>query len=91
MVCKVVFFSKKPEVVANLTWIDFIELFVERLTPEYQELHEKMNLVEMRHTWSLKAYVSNFNTQMNVTSKMGGGYLFHVSIALTHAEDYQKN
>jgi hypothetical protein len=29
-----------------------------------------MNLVQMRHTGSLKAYVHNFNAQMNATPKM---------------------
>jgi hypothetical protein len=55
---------------ANLTWVGFKELFVDRFTPEYQELREGMNLVQMRHTGSLKAYVRDFNAQMNATPKM---------------------
>jgi hypothetical protein len=45
-------------------------LLVDRFTPEYQELREEMNLVQMRHTWSFEAYVRNFNAQMNATPKM---------------------
>jgi hypothetical protein len=55
---------------ANLTWVGFKELFVDRFTPEYQELWDGMNLVQMRHTGSLKAYVRDFNAQMNATPKM---------------------
>ena len=62
--------DKEPEMVANLTWVGFKELLVERFTPEYQELREGMNLVQMRHTGSLKAYVRDFNAQMNATPKM---------------------
>jgi hypothetical protein len=54
---------------ANLTWVGFKELLVDRFTPEYQKLREGMNLVQMRHTRSLKAYVRVFNAQMNVTPK----------------------
>ena len=49
--------AKKPEVVANLTWVGFMELLVKRFMPEYQELCKGMNLVEMRHMGSFKAYV----------------------------------
>ena len=56
--------------VANLTWVGFKELLVERFTPEYQELREDMNLVQIKHTRSLKTYVRNFNAQMNATPKM---------------------
>ena len=56
--------------VASLTWIDFKELLVKRSTPKYQEFREGMNLVQMRYTGSLEAYVCNFNAQMNATSKM---------------------
>jgi hypothetical protein len=49
--------AQEPEVVASLTWVGFMELLVERFTLEYQELHEGMNLVQMRHTGSLKAYI----------------------------------
>jgi hypothetical protein len=54
----------------NLTWVGFKELLVDRFTPEYQELREGMNLVQMRHTGSLKAYVHDFNAQMNAIPKM---------------------
>ena len=56
--------------VANLTWVGFKELFVERFLLEYQELREGMNLVQMRHTGSLKAYWRGFNARINVTPKM---------------------
>ena len=65
--------SKKEqdaELVTSLTWNGFKELLSERFTPEYQELREGMNLVQMRHTGSLKAYVRDFNAQMNATPKM---------------------
>ena len=62
--------EQKPEMVASLTWVGFKELLIERFTLEYQELCEGMNLVQMRHTSSLKAYVRNFNAQMNATPKM---------------------
>ena len=55
--------------VASLTWVCLKELLVERFTPEYQEFREGMNLVQMRLTKSLKAYVCDFNTQMNATPK----------------------
>ena len=59
--------EQEPEMVASLTWVGFKELLVERFTLEYQELREGMNLVQMRHTGSLKAYVRDFNAQMNAT------------------------
>ena len=59
--------EQEPELAANLTWVGFKELLVDRFTPEYQELREGMNLVQMRHTGSLKAYVRDFNAQMNAT------------------------
>ncbi|MGH3053573.1 MAG: hypothetical protein ACRDL7_01175, partial [Gaiellaceae bacterium] len=62
--------EQEPELVANLTWDGFKDMLSERFTPEYQELREGMNLVQMRHTGSLKAYVRDFNAQMNATSKM---------------------
>jgi hypothetical protein len=46
-----------------------------RFTPEYQELTEGMNLVQMKHTRSLKAYVRDFNAQMNATPKMDEFFL----------------
>jgi hypothetical protein len=62
--------EQEPELVANLTWVGFKDMLSERFTPEYQELREGMNLVQMRHTGSLKAYVRDFNAQMNATPKM---------------------
>jgi hypothetical protein len=62
--------EQELELAANLTWVDFKELLVDRFTLEYQELRDGINLVQMRHTWSLKAYVRDFNAQMNVTPKM---------------------
>ena len=47
-----------------------MELLGKRFTPEYQELCEGMNLVQMRHMGSLKAYVLNLNAPMNATPKM---------------------
>jgi hypothetical protein len=68
-----------------------MELLVERFTPVYQKLCEGMNLVQMRLTGPLKAYVLDLNAPMNATPKMdnfankcifldekakvGGGYL----------------
>jgi hypothetical protein len=37
---------------------------------EYQKLREEINIVQMRHTGFLDAYVHNFNAQMNATPKM---------------------
>jgi hypothetical protein len=62
--------KQEPELAANLTWVGFKELLVDRFTLEYQELREGMNLVQMRHTGFLKAYVHDFNAQMNATPKM---------------------
>ena len=56
--------------VARLTWICFKELLNTRFMREYQELHKKTNLVQMRHVGSLKAYVCDFNVKMNATPKM---------------------
>ena len=56
--------------VARLTWVGFKKLLVKRFTPEYQKLCEGMNLVQMRHMGSLKAYVLDLNTPMNATPKM---------------------
>jgi hypothetical protein len=47
-----------------------MELLVERFTPEYQQLCEGMNLVQIRLTGPLKAYVLDLNAPMNVTPKM---------------------
>ena len=51
--------------VASLIWVGFKELFIKMFMLKYQELHEGMNLVQMRHTKSLKTYVLNFNIQLN--------------------------
>jgi hypothetical protein len=56
--------------VANLTWVGFMELLVEVLTTVYQQLCEGMNLVQMRLTGPLKAYVLDLNVPMNVTPNM---------------------
>jgi hypothetical protein len=55
---------------ANFTWVGFKELINDRIAYEYQELREGMNLVQMKHIGSLKAYVRDFNDQMNTTPKM---------------------
>jgi len=47
-----------------------MKLLVERFTPVYQQLCEGMNLVQMRVTGPLKAYVLDLNAQMNATPKM---------------------
>jgi hypothetical protein len=47
-----------------------MKLFVKRFTPEYQELLEGMNLVQIWYTGPLKAYVLDLNAPMNVTPKM---------------------
>ena len=41
---------QKPKVVANLSWVGFMEFFIERFTPDCQELHKGVNLMQMRHT-----------------------------------------
>ena len=55
---------------ASLTWIGFKELFNEKFTSKYQELYDEMNLVQMRHTMSFKAYVCYFNVQINTVPKI---------------------
>jgi hypothetical protein len=47
-----------------------MELLVERFTPVYQQLYERMNLVQMRLTGPLKAYEIDLNAPMNATPKM---------------------
>jgi hypothetical protein len=42
--------EQEPKLVANLTWVGFKDMLSERFTPEYQELRESMNLVQMKHT-----------------------------------------
>jgi hypothetical protein len=53
-----------------LTWVGFMELFVERFTPVYKKTCEEINLVQMRLTGPLKVYVLDLNAPMNVTPKM---------------------
>jgi hypothetical protein len=57
-------------VVANLTWVGFMELLVKRFTPVYQKLCKGMGLVQMRLMGPFKAYVFILNASMNVTPKM---------------------
>ena len=59
---------QEPNVVANLTWVGFKELLDERFMPEYQKLYERMNMVQRKHTWSLKAYMHNFNAQILIAT-----------------------
>jgi hypothetical protein len=47
-----------------------MKLFVKRFMPEYQELLEGMNLVQIWYTGPLKAYVLDLNAPMNVTPNM---------------------
>jgi hypothetical protein len=47
-----------------------MKLFVKRFMPVYQKLCEVMNLVQMRLTGPLKAYVLDLNVIMNATPKM---------------------
>lgn len=56
--------------VVNLTWVGFKKLFVEMLISKYQELYEEMNLVQMKRMGSYKAYIYDFNVQINATPKM---------------------
>lgn len=53
-----------------MTWVGFKALIVERFVLKYYKLHEKINFIQMRYTGSLKAYVHDSNTQMNVTPKI---------------------
>jgi hypothetical protein len=57
-------------VVANLTCVGFTELLVERFTPVYQQLCEKMNLVQMRLTGPFKAYELDLDAPKNAKPKM---------------------
>ena len=54
----------------NLTWIGFKEFLFKKFMLEYQELGKGMNLVQMKHTRFLKAYVHDFNAQMNAILKV---------------------
>jgi hypothetical protein len=54
----------EPKVVASLNWVGFMELLVERFTPVYQQLCERMNLVQMKLTGPLKAYELDLNALM---------------------------
>lgn len=56
--------------VARLTWVGFKEFLIDRFTLKYQKLYEDMNLVEIKLTGFLKAFVRNFNVQMNATPRM---------------------
>lgn len=56
--------------VANLTWIGFKEFLINRFILEYPKVYEDMNLVQMKHMGSLKAFVHDFNVQMNATLRM---------------------
>jgi hypothetical protein len=47
-----------------------MELLVERFIPVYKQLCEEMNLVQLRLTGPLKAYVLYLNAPMNATPKM---------------------
>jgi hypothetical protein len=47
-----------------------MKLLVKRFTPVYQQLCERMNLVQMTLTGPLKAYVLELNAPMNVIPKM---------------------
>lgn len=53
-----------------MTRVGFKKFFVERFTPEYQNLYKEIKLVQMKHTGSLKACVLKFYAQMNATSKI---------------------
>lgn len=55
--------------VTSLTWVGFKELFFKRFTSEYKKLCEGINLLQKRYTGFNKAYVHDFNAQMNVISK----------------------
>ena len=55
---------------ASLIWIGFKELLIERFTPKYYKLLERINLVQMKHIRSVKVYVRNFNTKINATPRM---------------------
>jgi uncharacterized protein YjaG (DUF416 family) len=57
-------------VLANLTWVGFMELLAERFMPVYQQLCEEMNLVEMRVTRPLKAHILDLNALINATPKI---------------------
>ena len=56
--------------VAIFIMVDFMKFFTKRFTLKNQELCDRMNLMQMRHTESLKAYVCNCNAQMNATPHM---------------------
>jgi hypothetical protein len=47
-----------------------MKLLVERFTLVYQQLCEGMNLVQIRLTGPLKAYVLDLHAPMNATPKM---------------------
>ena len=37
----------EPKVVASLTWVGFMKLFIKRFTAEYQEFLEVLNLMQI--------------------------------------------
>ena len=53
-----------------MIWVGFIKFLIMRFTLESQKLCEGMNLVQIRHTGPLKAYVLNLNAPMNITPKI---------------------
>jgi hypothetical protein len=53
--------------VASLTWVNFRKLISDRFKPIHEELREGMNFTHMKLTWPLKAYMTNFNNQINAT------------------------
>ena len=55
---------------ANLSWVGFVKLFIMRFAPESQKLGEGTDLVQMRHTHPIEAYVRNLIAQINATPKM---------------------
>jgi hypothetical protein len=62
--------DQEPKLVATLTWVTFKELISNRFKSKYQDLREGMNWLQMKHVGSLKAYVLDFNSQINATPKM---------------------
>ena len=52
---------QESKVVASLTWVGFKELLVERFMFEYQILHMVINLVQLKYTGHLKAYMHDLH------------------------------
>ena len=59
-----------PEAVSNLTWADFKNLLKDRFTPQYQSLRDGVNMIKLKQTGSLKAYVREFSAFLNMVPKM---------------------